>query len=93
MNGKKKHLAKEPLIYISKARKELEQHIFLAWLSPFTPLRQIKSNLRSSEDNAGGETLDEDLNSSDDAFKAGESETASPVQESPENVSGMKCQA
>ena len=50
---------------------------FLAWLDPFTHLRQTRANLLPSADNAGGEILYEDLASSDGNSKASESDCES----------------
>ena len=63
-NAEKQNTSGKGTADIFKARRELEENSFLAWLDLFTHFQQTKANLPPSEDDAGGEILDEDLTSS-----------------------------
>ena len=56
---KKKNISGKGAADTFKARKELVEDSFLAWLDPFTHLGQTRANLLPSADNAGGEILNE----------------------------------
>lgn len=66
----KKNISGKNTADVSKARKELEKYSYFTWLDPFKRLWQTKPNRLLSEDNAGGEILEEDLTSYDGDCKA-----------------------